>query len=905
MTTYASFRSGRAVGLALRLALVLVLVLSCSLELAMGRVGATGGGLAAGRAHGGLSPPAGLSAGEWAGIVAQILESDPQSSLFSSQVAKLASYDLVAGDGFGRAVAVSGDTVVVGVPEDDDFGINCGAAYIFERNQGGADQWLQVAKLTATTDAGAGDRFGDAVGISGDTVVVGAPNDDDEGSESGSAFVFERNRGGRNQWGRVRMLTAEVPSALDRFGSAVAISGDTVVVGAPFGHGGFYDSGLVYVFARNEGGVDSWGRVQSLSIGDPEESAWLGASVAICGDVVVAGAPRDDAGASDAGAAYVFERNQGGADSWGQVQKLVPTDPEEEAEFGAAVDASVDTVVVGAAHADAEHPLGYNVHDAGAAYVFERNQGGADQWGQVRRLTAPDPEWGDYLGTAVGISGDTVVAGAHWANQAGGPYDVGAVYVFERNQGGADEWGCVERLTADDAEANDHLGLAAAISGDTIVAGAPYESEAGASAGAGYVFVRQGATWRWERKPAPLGGASADRFGFSVAVSGDTAVIGAHFVDHGDCDDAGAAYVFVRNQGAMDRWGQVARLTADDPDDQHYFGQSVAISGDTIVVGAHNDDDGGNNAGAAYVFERNHGVGPDDWEQVAKLTAGDAYQGDEFGFSVGISGDTVVVGAWQDDDAGTGSGSAYVFERNQGGTADNWGQVAKLTASDAAAGDRFGKSVAISGDTVVVGADHGGGMPPGSAYVFARNEGGGADGWGEVRTLVASGAAVGDWFGHAVAISGDTVVAGAPLGNGGYGAAYVFERNCGVWADDWGQVQELTADNVAYYGYFGWSVGISVDTVVVGAYADDGAANGSGSAYVFGRNRGGADQWGQVAKLTARDAAELDYYGHGVGIDGQVLVIGAHQDDDLGAGSGSATVYRWTVARLYLPLAMR
>jgi hypothetical protein len=277
----------------------------------------------------------------------------------------------------------------------------------------------------------------------------------------------------------------------------------------------------------------------------------------------------------------------------------------------------------------------------------------------------------------------------------------------------------------------------------------------------------------------------------------------------------------------------VAKLTASDGAAYDDFGYSVAISGDTVVVGTHYDDDNGFESGSAYVFERNQ-TGADNWGQVAKLTASDAAADDRFGVSVAISGDTVVVGAWGDADNGTQSGSAYVFERNQTG-ADNWGQVAKLTASDAAAGDWFGYSVAISGDTVVVGApgDDDNGSQSGSAYVFGRNQTG-ADNWGQVAKLTASDGAAGDWFGYSVAISGDTVVVGAPY-------------------DD---------DNGAY----------------------------SGSAYVFERNQTGADNWGQVAKLTASDAAAVDCFGISVAISGDAgaIVVGADWDDDNGTDSGSA-----------------
>ena len=277
------------------------------------------------------------------------------------------------------------------------------------------------------------------------------------------------------------------------------------------------------------------------------------------------------------------------------------------------------------------------------------------------------------------------------------------------------------------------------------------------------------------------------------------------------------------------------KLTTDDAAVRDYFGYTVSVDGDTAVIGAHYDGDGGTLSGSAYVFSRNLG-GADNWGQVAKLTASDAAASDFFGISVSVDGDTAVIGAYRNDDAGLNSGSAYVFSRNQGG-ADNWGQVVKLTASDAAAGDIFGYSVSVDGDTAVIGAVYAnddGGLSSGSAYVFSRHQGG---------------------------------------------------------ADNWGQVSKLTADDAARGDSFGNSVSVDGDTAVIGAVADRDAGRLSGSAYVFSRNQGGADNWGQVTKLTASDAAEEDRFGKSVSVDGDTAVIGAYLDGNADSDGGSAYIF--------------
>jgi hypothetical protein len=362
-------------------------------------------------------------------------------------------------------------------------------------------------------------------------------------------------------------------------------------------------------------------------------------------------------------------------------------------------------------------------------------------------------------------------------------------------------------------------------------------------------------------------GASGDAFGYSVDLCGDYAIVGA--VSGGSW--AGAAYVF---NWTGTTWTQQAKLTASDAAVGDNFGASVAISGDYAIVGAHGNEDAGNNTGSAYVFNRSGSA----WSQQAKLTASDAAADDEFGRSVGISGDYAIVGGRGNDDAGSASGSAYVFNRS--GTA--WSEQAKLTASDAALADYFGHSVGISGDYAIVGAyaDDDAGSLSGSAYVFNRS----GTAWSEQAKLTASDAALGDFFGRSVDISGDDAIVGAERNGdaGNYsGSAYVFNRSGTAWSEQ----AKLTASDAAAWDYFGSSVGISGDYAIVGAYGDDFY---TGSAYVFDRS---GSAWSEQAKLTASDAVVDDRFGESVGIWGERAIVGAHSNDDLGHGSGSAYVY--------------
>ncbi|NOT00491.1 MAG: hypothetical protein HOP29_07675 [Phycisphaerales bacterium] len=392
---------------------------------------------------------------------------------------------------------------------------------------------------------------------------------------------------------------------------------------------------------------------------------------------------------------------------WGQCpdeQKLTAFDALADDHFGYSVSVSGDTSVVGA-HTEGEGGIQF-----GSAYVFVRSGG---VWTQQQKLTASDAAAGDQFGWSVSVSEDTVVVGAYADDHAGGS-DAGSAYVFVRIGG---VWTQQQKLTSPDAAADHQFGWSVSVSGDTVVVGARFDDDAGTHSGSAYVFFRSGTVWTQQQKLAASDAAAGDEFGYSVSVSGNTAIVGAR----GD-DDAGSlsgsAYIYVRNGGV---WTQEQKLTALDAAGDDLFGWSVALSGDTANVGAIFNDDAcpgdppNCDSGSAYVFVRSGNV----WTQQQKLTASDAAALDRFGVSVSVSGNTAVIGASGDGGDGAGSGSAYVFLRTGGTWMQH--QHQKLTASDAAPSDEFGNSVSVSGDTVLVGAyqnNHAAGLDAGSAYVF-------------------------------------------------------------------------------------------------------------------------------------------------------------------------------------------
>ncbi|XXY14563.1 hypothetical protein WME88_40615 [Sorangium sp. So ce216] len=391
----------------------------------------------------------------------------------------------------------------------------------------------------------------------------------------------------------------------------------------------------------------------------------------------------------DAGAAYPVEIDPLIAT---QQAKILASDGAASRYFGDSVALSGDTALVGAYGDAAAGTL------SGSAYVFVRSGG---VWTQQAKLVASDGSRDDYFGGAVALSGDTALVGASHDDDNG--LESGSAYVFVRSGG---VWTQQGKLVASDGAASDYLGGAVALSGDTALVGAAGDDDKGSSSGSAYVFVRSGGVWTQQAKLVATTGGASDSLGSSVALSGDTALLSASG-DHGW--GPGSAYVFVRSGGV---WTQQANLRASDPAREDVFGSSVALSGDTALVGANHDDDNGLDSGSAYVFVRRGGV----WAQQAKLLASDGEARDYLGSSVALSGDTALVGAYLADNDAWNSGSVYVFVRSGG----VWTQQAKLVANDGAMDDTLGYSMALSGYTVLLGAkgDDDQGTYSGSAYVF-------------------------------------------------------------------------------------------------------------------------------------------------------------------------------------------
>lgn len=420
-----------------------------------------------------------------------------------------------------------------------------------------------------------------------------------------------------------------------------------------------------------------------------------------------------------------------------------------------------------------------------------------------------------------------------------------------------------QKITAPDRESSAAFATSISVSEPYAIIGAPNESKDSTgnnplqSAGAAYIFERD-TTGNWHplQKLVASDRLAYDLFGCDVAISGNTAVIGAYDkpADTATYPHSGAIYIYERDTTG-NVWNEIKKIVPADTGAYDHFGYRVAISGNYIIVGSpiDSEDSTGNNtltsSGSAYMIEKDS---TGNWQQVQKITATDRSTADIFGAAVGISGDYAIVGAYQEDEDATGSntlssaGSAYIFKRD---TAGYWHQTQKITASDRDAGDRYGIAVAIDSIYAIAGAyledeDEFGFNQinaAGSAYIYKHNN----NQWNEVKKITAPDRDANDYFGITVTINNNTAIAGAQNETAdaqGYnpftsaGAAYIFQcDNNG----NWNYLNKITASDRAANDYFGTALAVQNNQLFAGAKFEDEDTNGSntlsgsGSLYVF------------------------------------------------------------------------
>lgn len=682
---------------------------------------------------------------------------------------------------FGVSVAIEGDVAIVGARGDGvgRFGA-AGSAYVFRR---GASGWRVEAKLVSDVPRES-QNFGETVAISGGTVVVGAPHtlSDLSGAPTpGSASVFVREG---DAWVQQARLTPTIYRTNETFGTKVAIDGNRIVVADREGE-------AAYVFERSGA---TW--TQRAVLMAPREATGFAASVIVSGDTVLVGADEArTAGQSRAGA--VFEFTPTG--SWGSTAEIVASDPRSGAAFGTSLAIDGERLVVGAIGA------------GGAAYVLERVGG---VWQHRARLEASDTVLGLRFGVEVALEGDTLAVAA---NEFGRARD--GVYVFQRS--GA-SWNETTKLVIDGVQFADSV----ALDGGVLLMGARNMEQVA-------VFTRSGGGWSMTTTLAPGRGPGSAELGSRVAISGDTAVVRANLQRGASWQ--GVVYVF-RRMGAS--WELEAELGDADS-----TARGLAIDGDVVCVGTRSEPEGGSRIDAVRVYRREGTT----WSEEAELRSSEDF--DSFGESLALEGSTLVVGAPY---AGDGAGAAYVFER----VGSTWAPRARLEVADRSEYD-LGASVALSGDVALLSSD-------GSHQVFAFRRVGG--------TWALDGAIDGDEegvTGEFFAVSGDFLAIGAFSEDDSLGAVYVHRRVDGAWQPH----ARLVAPERRAGDYFGAGVALQRGTLLVGAaeLPFEGTP-GPGSVHVF---RLTGDVWTHELRVVASDAEPGDQFGRSLALDGEWMIAGS------------------------------
>ena len=855
---------------------------------------------------------------------------------------------------FGFSMALLGGLLAVDTPDEDvDHDSNgatpkisnAGVVRLYAKDAGGLNNWGLVETFSDGSAAEVDGRFGEGLAFGDGRLLIGRPKGDtalptvvDSGAVNGVAL----NSG---DW-RASGLSAHTQNAT-RWGSAVAVSGSYVLVGAPrFDSPSGIDAGWAFLFRD---GV----LVKSLLPTGQQAGERFGSSVAMDGDRLVVGSPRRSGVLSgqnfdDLGAVTIFERNQGGVENWGVVKSF--SQPfiglSGSPEFGTSVALHGDVLVVGAPQESALSVPGTAV--LGRAKVFYRNTGGLNNWGQMRSFQGDDNGAEELFGTSVSLSGDTLVVGAPW-EQVNGVLRSGAAYVHRRNQGGADLWGRVAKLIQPVVKGDSWFGTSVALDGDSVVIGTPHEDR-GLEPNVGAVYFFEGGrtlqdawsfTCRWQSENWGIEGEG----GSSVGLSNGLALIG---IPSGD-GTTGKAELRARHAGGADQWGVVWEDSG-----QESFGTAVAIDGlhfaigeplaDVTVSGVSQTDRG---KASSYLM---HGA---EFAAVAARTGGAGAA--RMGSSVALYTDWLVVGAPDEDiNNTTDAGAAYVFHRDRP-AAGAWGLMQKLTDDPAIANTRFGAAVAVDAQWLMVGVpgghrvktfyredqatpealpwrgsvslsagdpsnalgtclamengvliagaplqDVGGNTDSGAAYLFERNTNA-INSWGLLATLTPTDPAAGDAFGTSAALSESRAALGSPLDNNGEGAdagaVYLFERNQGG-ANGWGQFLKVTNTVQLAGDEMGRSVALRDGYLLAGLpRADTAAGTDAGRALLFSRNQGGANLWGLIKNFSAADGTPQSRFGTAVAIDRDHAVIGAPFADPRGlVNTGSAYIYsrNWT-----------
>jgi hypothetical protein len=727
------------------------------------------------------------------------------------------------------------------------------------------------------------DRLGDdAIAIDGDVMVVGSPLNSASGEDNGAVYIYIRNDQGTpadqsdDTWEYETSILPDMTQLTNysvgaRFGTSVAIDGDTIVIGARQASFNNYHTGAVFVYTRV--GSDWKTAAPEMEIlADPinTNAVYFGDSVSIYENTIVVGVPGDSSGASSGGAAYIYEKN-GSNWSTADVRKLIPSDSAANTDFGVAVSIYDDLIVVG------DSRNGANGSNSGAVYVYTRS---GDNWIDSppieTKLTASDASSNTYFGGSVSTNGSEIVVGSHQAHEFG--TGTGAAYLYSRN--GAD-WNSLppDEIKLTGSAAYDYFGTSVSLSDQQLVVGSPGAGDAGSV----FIYSRGGADWDTSTMTLTIESINSTEslsFGDTVAISGSTIATGVPRISR-DGIESGA--VFVYQSSAPDTWTLASELSPTDSQTAHnvgdFFGESIVTSDQYMLISAPRSDSPLSPEGVVFLYTRNDAGTPADknddfWEYTTAFTAPEPEQTRLFGETFAIDGSTILINAIMDDS----TAEVYIYEMN----GSDWTTTAptvtpllsRLSRSIPQDSITANTALAIQGDTIVVSGTVANGNTPssGAVYVYTRN---GSDWSTSLPTesiLAASDGSAQDHFGYSIDLDGDKLVVGAEAKQN-RGGAYLYEKGVTGW--DSAIETILDASDLQTGDRYGSSVAIDGNTIAVSAPYHSGANEKSGAVYLFD----GSGGWNNPTeiKLTQADQNSYFLFGSSLALDGNLLAVGTNK----------------------------
>ncbi len=746
---------------------------------------------------------------------------------------------------FGYDISIDGDKALVASRGMAGHGV----VYIYEYD---GSSWLK-GQLLQPSDSDDVVGFGYSVSLSGNYAFISANKSNYVRQEHmGRVYVFEFDG---NNWNETQQLIPQNAVFGDRVGSSISVSGSRLAIGAnQFENGA---DGYVVIYNLLDG---NWVEGSTIVPSVQTTNMFFGDRVSIEGDRLLVGAPNDDQNARDAGAAYIFDFN--GTD-WLETKKLLPATSNSFASFGSSVSLRGDKAFVGA-FADEENGM-----RSGAVYEFSIING---VWAEEAKIVEQSSFFGSGFGRVVDYYDGSLMVSSYGVGSR-----VDVVYLYRKLNGA---WSEVERFEAPEGGTLlDGFGRSISIFGDHLLIGMSH-SPIDHGAGTVLAYGKSDFEWSLEQVIHSDIGAAYDEFGKSVSVDGDWAMVGAH-MDDDLMLNSGAVYVYKRQEGA---WQFTQKLIASDPGFFERFGYAVSIYGDRAVIGSVGSF--GNNAdhGAAYVFEFN---GFNHWIEVARLEPLDSHVDNNFGNSVSLQLDRVLIGASKDDENGNEAGAAYIFElKNKA-----WTQTAKLTSEFGAAGDHFGNAVDLGIDTAVVGAytsDNVNGEEGGTVTIFEYNEGN----WNTSQLIEpawSSGGESYDWFGYSVSIDDDEILIGAPRdGDHGNttGVVYKYIKTQVGWLQN-GTFEPSFGTSQRRFGSV---VKLSDGLAVVGANKRPRNGLQNDKTHLFEVLGNGL--WVLNDVIEANISSFNDPHGSLFDINGDTLIVGEPGNAQNGTNAGAVSLYQ-------------